>query len=88
MTREELMALVKLLKWERRILPGLAKGQLRCEKGDCPLAAAYRIKFGVGIPNWAWRKAADELGLDRLEAEIIVREADYSKVPELESTNA
>lgn len=88
MTREELMTLIKPLKWSRNAPPGLNRGQLRCEKGDCPLAAAYRIKFGVGIANWAWRKAADELGLDRNEAENIVREADFSKVPELESTNA
>lgn len=85
MTREELMALVKSLKWTRGDPRVKFLSQLRCTNGDCPLAAAYRIKFGIAIPNWAWRKAADELGIDRNEAEIIVREADYSIIPELET---
>lgn len=87
MTREELIALVKPLKWSRTSFHSFSLNKLRCKNGDCPITAAYRLKFGIGIPVWSWKKAADQLGMPRNVAAQIVSEADFETVPELESVN-
>lgn len=73
MTRQELIELIKHKKWSRK------SGVLRCEKGDCPIIAAFNIKFpdlDSFYDNVSWSYAAEVLGLSFDDARNIVREAD------------
>lgn len=83
MNRKELMNSIKHLNWKRTPHSNV----LRCDSGKCPITAAYRIKFNKDISNFAWDRAASELGIEYEIAREIVREADCRVVPELEKTN-
>lgn len=81
MTRAELMESIKHLKWERK------QKRLRCEKGDCPIIAAAKIRGLITegySPNWSFVKYGRLLGLSDLETDSIASDADWGIVPELE----
>lgn len=84
MTRQELMESIKHLKWTR-IHDNYHHPTLRCEKGDCPIIAAAKLKGITNVDNWQWEEAAKKLDLAYYVALEIVREADKGIIPELES---
>jgi hypothetical protein len=85
MTRQELMKSIKHLPWERDL-----SGALRCANGDCPILAAYHLKFGYNdgkdYENDDYGDAGYDLGLHVDDIDEIVSEADDfdGLIPELE----
>ena len=85
MTRSELVALIRGLSWHRvdptaNPVESTRLALLRCENGDCPILAAYHLRFptrGVSLMNSEWAVAAKELGLPLDVAKQIVHEADF-----------
>jgi hypothetical protein len=72
MTIDELIESVRSLKWH--LTPD---GLVRCEKGDCPILAAYhQAGYTEYSDNHKWRDAAKALGLAEFEACAIVWAAD------------
>jgi hypothetical protein len=86
MTRAELIELVRPLKWRKNYY-GRSSSAIRCEQGNCPIIAAYYLKFpdGANFGNFDWAEAAMALNIDLGVARQIALDADYDNIPELVS---
>ncbi len=79
MTRQELMELVKPLRWQRNFM-----GRLRCKNGHCPIIAAAQMKGFHFNLNWQYKLAGQALNLSVDDVASIASDADSGFVPELE----
>lgn len=73
MTAREFLRELAKLKDRFHVEPN---GALRCERGDCPIAAVATAITGQHYDTALWRQGADRLGLKRGTAAAIVNAAD------------